>query len=175
MDEYERHGESLVAQIARLRGLRDAQVPGSARWCAMQDRIDALTDELLAFDGRVPALRDIDRQIAEFEKHLAPVVAEVQWRDDWRMRTKWLGATAGVLALAVLGAVAGWSWMAVLVSFAVAAVCGVRSWAAGNLRRQAVDEQATLDRILVALRERQAALRGGGDPGQPVESGQQIR
>lgn len=185
MDAYERHGKDLVAQIAQLQALRDAQRPGSARYERMQLRIDALTDRLEAFDARVPGLRDMDEQIATVQRRLDavhldldPVEAEVGWRDGWRMRTKWPNATAGAVALAVLGVVAGWSWLVVLLLFVAAAGCGVRSWGANNLRRQALDEQAvldceraSLDHELAVLRERQAALRSGRDPGQEIVAG----
>lgn len=171
MDAYERHGKDLVAQIAQLQALRDAQRPGSARYERMQLRIDALTDRLEAFDARVPGLRDMDERIAAVERRLDPVDAEVEWREGWRMRTKWLAATAATLALAVAGVAVGWAWPVILVAALTAAGCGVRSWAADNLRRQALDEQQVLDRELAVLRERQAALRSGRDPGQEMVAG----
>jgi Flp pilus assembly protein TadB len=159
-DEYAAYGTELETDIQRLRRLRDAQVPDSARAAQFQAQIDLLTDRFTALAGRAPALRDMDQRVADVEQRRSPVAIEVAWRGGLVMRSKWWATTAGAVAFAVLGVVAGWSWLAVLVLAVVAAACGVRTWAARNLRRQADADLLALDAELDALTEQQAQLRG---------------
>lgn len=160
-DEYDAYGAELERDIGRLRLLRDAQIPGSARWARKQSQIDLLTDRLDELDRRTPALRDMDERVADIERRRAPVAVEVAWRGGLGMRVKWPSATVGMAVLAVLGVVAGWSWIAVLVVALAAIGCGVRVWAAANLRTQAATDLAGLDRELGGLLDRQARLRRG--------------
>lgn len=162
MDEYSAYAAELETDIQRLRRLRDAQVSGSERADQFQAQIDLLTDRFTDLGRRAPALRDLDQQVADVEDRRDRVAVEVAWRGGLGMRFKWLGATAGALALAVLGVASGWPWVAVLATALVGAGCGVRSWAARNLREQAADELAALDRDLEGLWERRCALRNTG-------------